>query len=126
MSTKGELLENKDYKTWVKPEDINIPIVVLIAVILSASEIVSGSLQDMDRAVVVGTTSYGKGFQRTYDLKYGCKVKLTVANTILHQEDVCRGLNIIILSNKTPEEIPDSLITKYKTVNGRVIDGRGI
>ena len=131
VRTKGRITsENKEYKTWVKPDDVDIPIVVLIdGNSASASEIVSGSLQDMDRAVVVGTTSYGKGLvQRTYDLKYGCKVKLTVAKYYTPSGRCVQRLEYYNnSSNKTPEEIPDSLITKYKTVNGReVIDGRGI
>tara|TARA_Y100000385_G_scaffold130524_1_gene135830 strand:+ start:1815 stop:3431 length:1617 start_codon:yes stop_codon:yes gene_type:complete len=131
VRTKGRIAsENKDFKTWVKPDDVNIPIVVLIdGNSASASEIVSGSLQDMDRAVVVGTTSYGKGLvQRTYDLKYGCKVKLTVAKYYTPSGRCVQRLEYYNnRSNKNPEEIPDSLITKFKTVNGReVIDGRGI
>lgn len=131
VRTKGRIKsENKEYKTWVKPDDVDIPIVVLIdGNSASASEIVSGSLQDMDRAVVLGTTSYGKGLvQRTYDLKYGCKVKLTVAKYYTPSGRCVQRLEYYNnSSNKNPKEIPDSLITKYKTVNGReVIDGRGI
>ena len=131
VRTKGRITsENKEYKTWVKPDDVDIPIVVLIdGNSASASEIVSGSLQDMDRAVVLGTTSYGKGLvQRTYDLKYGCKVKLTVAKYYTPSGRCVQRLEYYNnSSNKNPKEIPDSLITKYKTVNGReVIDGRGI
>ena len=131
VRTKGRIAsENKEFKTWVKPEDVNIPIVILIdGNSASASEIVAGSLQDMDRAVIVGTTSYGKGLvQRTYDLKYGCKVKLTVAKYYTPSGRCVQRLEYYNnSSNKNPKEIPDSLITKFKTINGReVIDGRGI
>ena len=82
VSTKGRLSDlNRDYKTANAPFDEDMPIVVLVDdYSASASEIVSGSLQDFDRAVIIGMTTYGKGLvQQTKDLNFGSKVKLTIA-----------------------------------------------
>ncbi len=82
VTTKGRIPEeNRTYATSAEPVDLNIPLVVLVdGGSASASEIVSGSLQDLDRAVIVGTNSYGKGLvQRTFDLKYGSKIKVTIS-----------------------------------------------
>jgi carboxyl-terminal processing protease len=95
----------------------------------SASEIVAGSLQDLDRAVIVGTTSYGKGLvQRTYDLDYGSKVKLTIAKYYTPSGRCVQRLEYYDRENgEKPQEIADSLLKVFKTVNGRdVIDGRGV
>lgn len=131
VTTKGRIKEeNQVYKTQVDPLDTEIPIVVLIDEgSASASEIVSGSLQDLDRAVIVGQTSYGKGLvQRTFDLKYGSKIKLTIAKYYTPSGRCVQKLEYYDKDeDERPKEIPDSLIRKFKTVNGReVIDGRGI
>jgi len=131
VSTKGRIQEeNKVYKALEEPIDLTIPLVVLIDEgSASASEIVSGSLQDLDRAVIVGATSYGKGLvQRTYDLKYGSKVKLTIAKYYTPSGRCVQRLEYYDKKdNEKPSEIPDSLIKTFKTINGRnVIDGRGI
>ncbi len=131
VTTKGRVPEeNRTYKTMEDPLDLNIPLAVLIDEgSASASEIVSGSLQDLDRAVIVGTTSYGKGLvQRTYDLKYGSKVKLTIAKYYTPSGRCVQRLEYYDKEDgMKPSEIPDSLIKIFKTVNGReVIDGRGI
>ena len=132
VTTKGRVEdENRVYKTLEAPVDLTIPVVVLIDEgSASASEIVAGSLQDLDRGVIVGNTSYGKGLvQRTYDLKYGSKVKLTIAKYYTPSGRCVQRLEYY--DEKTdgtkPKEIPDSLLKVFKTVNGRdVIDGRGI
>lgn len=131
VTTKGRVEdENRTYKTMGDPIDTEIPLVVLVnGTSASASEIVSGSLQDLDRAVVIGTTSYGKGLvQRTYDLDYGSKVKLTIAKYYTPSGRCVQRLEYYDKAEgDRPEEIPDSLIKIFHTKNGReVIDGRGI
>jgi carboxyl-terminal processing protease len=131
VTTKGRVIEeNHTYTTPNEPLDLEIPITVLIDEnSASASEIVSGSLQDLDRAVVLGHTSYGKGLvQRTYDLKYGSKMKLTIAKYYTPSGRCVQRLEYYDhAEGSKPHVISDSLITKFKTKNGReVIDGRGI
>ncbi|NBU82500.1 MAG: peptidase S41, partial [Flavobacteriaceae bacterium] len=131
VTTKGRVPEeNRVYKTMDEPLDLTIPIVVLIDEgSASASEIVSGSLQDLDRAVIVGSTSYGKGLvQRTFDLKYGSKIKLTIAKYYTPSGRCVQKLEYYEKGDdEKPKVIADSLIKTFKTKNGRnVIDGRGI
>lgn len=121
--------ENRTYKTRNKPMDLDIPIVVLIDEgSASASEIVSGSLQDLDRAVIVGRNSFGKGLvQRTVDLKYGSKMKLTIAKYYTPSGRCVQKLDYYHKNDGAVDEVPDSLIQIFHTKNGReVIDGRGI
>lgn len=130
VETKARIVEeNRTYKTQNAPLDIEIPIVVLIdETSASASEIVSGSLQDLDRGVVVGNTSFGKGLvQRTLDLKYGSKMKLTIARYYTPSGRCVQKLDYYHKYDGRVDEVPDSLITVFQTKNGReVIDGRGI
>jgi carboxyl-terminal processing protease len=131
VTTKGRIEEeNRVYATSAEPVDLNIPVIVLIdGGSASASEIVSGSLQDLDRAVIVGSTSYGKGLvQRTFDLKYGSKIKLTISKYYTPSGRCVQRLEYYDKENgEKPKQIADSLLKKFKTVNGRtVIDGRGI
>ncbi len=131
VNTKGRVVEeNRTYTTNEEPTDLNIPLVVLIDEgSASASEIVSGSLQDFDRAVIIGQTSFGKGLvQRTYDLKYGSKMKLTIAKYYTPSGRCVQRLEYYDHEEgEKPQEIADSLLKKFQTKNGRtVIDGRGI
>ncbi len=131
VTTQGRIEEeNRDYKTTEEPIDLTIPLVVLVDEgSASASEIVSGSLQDLDRAVIVGTRTFGKGLvQRTYDLEYGSKVKLTIAKYYTPSGRCVQRLEYYDrLDGEGVAEIPDSLVKIFKTKNGRdVIDGRGI
>ena len=131
VTTKGRVAEeNRVYKTIENPVDLEIPLTVLIDEgSASASEIVAGSIQDLDRGVIIGTTSYGKGLvQRTYDLKYGSKVKLTIAKYYTPSGRCVQRLEYYDKEEGSkPKEIADSLLKVFKTKNGRdVIDGRGI
>lgn len=131
VSMKGrEVQNNISYKASMKPMDLNIPIAVLVnGNSASASEIVSGGLQDLDRAVIIGQTSFGKGLvQRPLDLKYNAKVKVTIAKYYTPS-----GRCIQKLDYKNREKgndataLSDSLLHKFTTKNGReVIDGRGV
>lgn len=131
VSTKGKIADwNKVYKTLDKPVDLDMPVVVLINEnSASASEIVSGSLQDLDRAVIVGQRSFGKGLvQTTRPLSYNSKLKLTTAK---YYTPSGRCIQAIDYSHRDEKgrvhKVPDSLITEYKTANGRsVFDGAGV
>ncbi len=131
VSTKGKIKQwDKVHKALNDPVDTKIPLVVLIdEYSASASEIVSGTLQDLDRAVVVGRKSYGKGLvQQTRSLSYNAQLKVTVAK---YYTPSGRCIQRIDYSNKDvngkPGEITDSLKTEFKTLNNRsVFDGGGI
>ena len=132
VRTKGKIEEwNKTYTGLNEPLDINIPIVVLVdGMSASASEIVSGSLQDLDRAVIVGEESYGKGLvQQTKDVAYNTKMKLTVAKYYTPSGRCIQRLDYSHRDDGTGKvnAVADSLIKPFKTKAGRTVyDGRGI
>lgn len=131
VSTKGKIPEwDRTHYTLNAPLDTVMPLVILVNErSASASEIVSGALQDLDRAIVIGSRTYGKGLvQQTKDLQYNNKLKLTVAKYYIPSGRCIQKLDY---ANKDKdgkaEEVPDSLLKVFYTDNGReVMDGRGI
>ena len=131
VETKGRTESmNREFKTGNKPFDEVMPVVVLINDhSASASEIVSGSIQDLDRGVVIGERSYGKGLvQQTKDINFGSKVKVTIAK---YYTPSGRCIQKLDYSNRDQKgvvhEMSDSLIHVFKTKKGRVVkDGRGV
>ncbi len=122
--------QKKTYKTSQSPIDTQLPLVVLVnGGTASAAEIVSGSLQDLDRAVIIGERSYGKGLvQTSRPLPYDGLLKLTVARYYIPSG---RLIQAIDYSHRNPDgtvaRIPDSLTNVYHTVAGREVrDGGGI
>ena len=131
VSTKGKINSwDKEYIAKKKPIFKNLPLVVLINnTSASASEIVSGSIQDLDRGVIIGKKSFGKGLvQQTRKLPYNSELKLTVAKYYIPSG---RCIQAIDYSNRNEDGsvgvIADSLLTEFTTRNGRkVYDGGGI
>jgi carboxyl-terminal processing protease len=132
VSTKGKIKEwDKNYKALSSPVDTEIPLAVLInGGSASASEIVSGSLQDNDRAIILGSQSFGKGLvQQVRQLSYNSKLKVTVAKYYTPSGRCIQKLDYSHRNDKGEvEEIPDSLITEFKTINSKrsVSDGKGV
>jgi carboxyl-terminal processing protease len=126
-STRSKVKEREQlYKTTGQPFNSDIPLVVLInKKSASASEIVSGTIQDLDRGVILGQISYGKGLvQNTREVGYNAKVKLTIAKYYIPSG---RCIQSVKYANGEPVHLPDSLRVPFKTRNGRVVfDGGGI
>ncbi|MEO1258238.1 MAG: S41 family peptidase [Bacteroidota bacterium] len=127
VSTKGKVKDwDRSFKTLNMPVDEQVPVVVLINKnSASASEIVSGVIQDLDRGVLIGQRSYGKGLvQNTKDIGYNAKVKMTTAKYYIPSG---RCIQSIEYENGEPVDIPDDKRTPFKTRNGRtVLDGGGV
>jgi carboxyl-terminal processing protease len=131
VSTKGKVSEwNKTYTAYNPALDTEIPVVVLTNNrSASAAEIVSGVIQDYDRGVLIGQRTYGKGLvQTTRDLSFNTKMKITTAKYYIPSG---RCIQAIDYSHRNDDgsvgKIPDSLMTEFKTRNGRVVfDGGGI
>jgi carboxyl-terminal processing protease len=131
VNTKSRIPEmNRAYYTTLNPIDTNLNLVVLIDEnSASASEIVAGSLQDLDKAVILGTNSYGKGLvQQTKELSFGSQIKLTVAKYYTPSGRCIQKIDYSKKSKKgKSEEIADSLVNTFYTRAGRkVMDARGI
>jgi carboxyl-terminal processing protease len=129
--TKGKVTEwDKSYLSVNNPMDREIPLVVLVDEnSASASEIVSGALQDLDRAVIVGRRTYGKGLvQQTKDLVDNAKIKVTVAKYYIPSGRCVQALDYSHRDEEgRVEKVPDSLITAFKTRGGRIVyDGAGV
>lgn len=131
LSTKGKLQQiDRTYRTTLEPIDTDIPIVVLVdRGSASASEIVAGSLQDMDRAVLLGERTFGKGLvQSTREVPYGGGIKVTTAKYYIPSG---RCIQAIDYAHRNADgsvgRIPDSLTTVFKTEMGRLVrDGGGV
>lgn len=131
VSTKGKVKEwNKTYSTLNNPLDTEIPLAVLTSeVSASAAEIVSGSLQDYDRAVLVGRRTFGKGLvQTTRQLSYGSELKVTVAKYYIPSGRCIQALDYAHRNvDGSVSKFADSLRIEFKTKGGRkVLDGNGI
>jgi carboxyl-terminal processing protease len=131
VSTQGKVKEwDKTYKTLNSPVDVNIPLAVLInRSSASASEIVSGSIQDLDRGVIIGQRSFGKGLvQTTRPLSYNTQLKITTSKYYIPSG---RCIQAKDYSHRNEDgsvaSVPDSLIKEFTTKNGRkVYDGGGV
>ncbi len=131
VSTKGKVKEwDKTYKALNSPVDTEIPLVVLVnSGSASASEIVSGSIQDLDRGIIIGQRSFGKGLvQTTRPLSYNAQLKVTTAKYYVPSGRCIQALDY---SHRNEDgsvgKVPDSLISEFKTRAGRkVYDGGGI
>lgn len=131
VNTKGKVKQwDKEYTADKNPIAPDMPLAILIdRGSASAAEIVSGALQDLDRAVLIGERSFGKGLVQTVrDLAYNTKLKVTTAKYYIPSGRCIQALDY---SHRNPDgsvgKVPDSLITEYTTKNGRkVYDGGGI
>ena len=130
LKMQGKLQRsNKEYKTSVEPVDSVMPMVVLVnGNSASASEIMSGSLQDYDRAIILGMRTYGKGLvQTTMDLPYNGQMKLTTAKYYIPSGRCVQALNYKHSKGGYVEHVPDSLTKVFYTANGREVrDGGGV
>ncbi|GAB6982872.1 S41 family peptidase [Prevotella dentasini] len=130
VKTIGKLSRtNRDYKTTVEPIDTVMPIVVLVnGETASSSEITSGSLQDLDRAVILGTRTYGKGLvQAPVDLPYNGNLKLTTGRYYIPSGRCIQAINYKHTRGGYMEHVPDSLTKVFYTAGGREVrDGGGI
>ena len=131
LQTKGKShLSEKTFRTTLAPVDTSIRLAVLInGNSASASEITAGALQDLDRAVVIGRRSYGKGLvQSTVELPYGDLLKVTIAKYYIPSGRLIQAIDYSRRNDDgSVARMPDSLTTVFKTVGGREVrDGGGI
>lgn len=131
LESKGRIsASNHTYKTNAEPIDVNMPLAVLInGYSASASEVVAGALQDLDRAIVIGERSFGKGLiQQVFPLPYDRQLKVTVS---YYYTPTGRSIQAIDYSQRDDNgravRVPDSLTNEYRTTRGRIVrDGGGI
>ena len=129
--TKGKVRDaNKEHKTSLVPNDTTIPLAVLVSRgSASASEIVAGAIQDLDRGIIVGQRTFGKGLvQQTRPLSYNTQLKVTTAKYYIPSKRCIQALDYTHRNEDgSVGYIPDSLISEFKTKNGRkVYDGGGV
>jgi carboxyl-terminal processing protease len=129
--TRGKVKDlDATYKTQSQPLDVDIPIAVLVnRGSASASEIVAGALQDLDRAIVVGERTFGKGLvQTTRNLGYNAQLKITTSKYYIPSGRCIQAVNYAKRNEDgSVAHIPDSLISEFKTRAGRIVkDGGGI
>ncbi|MBR7018686.1 MAG: S41 family peptidase [Prevotella sp.] len=129
-SNRGKLKRaNRDYTTTVEPIDTLMPVVVLVNDdTASSSEITSGALQDLDRAVILGTRTYGKGLvQIPVDLPHNAQMKVTTSRYYIPSGRCIQAINYKQGDAAYQEHIPDSLTKVFHTAHGREVrDGGGI
>ena len=130
VTTRGRSQQERTYKTLREPLNLDIPLAVLVnSSTASSSEILAGSLQDLDRAVIIGTRTYGKGLvQMTRTLPYGAAMKLTTSKYYIPSG---RCVQAIDYQHRNDDgsvgRIPDSLTTVFHTSMGRIVrDGGGV
>ena len=130
VENRGKVRQaNKEYKTRVEPLDTVMPLVVLVnGETASASEITSGAIQDLDRGVILGSRTYGKGLvQIPIDLPYNTNMKVTTSKYYIPSGRCIQAINYKKGSGGYREHIPDSLTKVFYTRNGREVrDGGGI
>jgi carboxyl-terminal processing protease len=131
VTTKGKLSESVHaHKTRNSPVDTKIPVIILVNNnSASASEIVAGAMQDLDRGVIIGQRTFGKGLvQNIVPLPYNSKMKITVAKYYIPSGRCIQAIDYFNKNgNGRKHKIPDSLITAFKTNGGRTVyDGGGI
>ena len=129
VTTKSKVKKfNQTYKTKNKPEDLEIPLVVLVnGSSASASEIVAGGLQDLDRAVVMGARSFGKGLvQRPLRLTYGTQLKVTISRYFTPSGRCIQSLDYWN-RDENGNAVRNTTFNTFKTKNGRTVkDGGGV
>lgn len=128
VSTKGKIEEqNHIFRTPAQPIDRDIPVVVLVNEnSASASEIVSGAFQDLDRGVIVGHKSFGKGLvQNIVPLSFNSSMKLTVSKYYIPSGRCVQKIEYFSKDSTKSHVIPDSLAVAYKTKNGRTVYDKG-
>lgn len=131
VSTRGKVKQwDKVYTATENPVDTIIPLTVLVnRGSASASEIVAGAIQDLDRGIIIGTRTFGKGLvQTTRDLSYNAKLKITTAKYYIPSGRCIQALDYTHRNEDgSVGVVPDSLISKYKTKKGRIVfDGGGV
>ena len=130
VENRGKVKQaNKEYKTKVEPLDTVMPMVVLVnGETASASEITSGAIQDLDRGIILGSRTYGKGLvQIPIDLPYNTNMKVTTSKYYIPSGRCIQAINYKHSGGGYREHIPDSLTKVFYTRNGREVrDGGGI